>query len=436
MPVHVIVGAQWGDEGKGKVVDLYTEFADVVVRFQGGNNAGHTLVTERDGERQKTVLHLIPSGILHEGKRCVIASGVVLDPQVCLQEIEALRKRGYLQQTSGLLIAADVSLILPYHRALDLAREQSRGAQKIGTTGRGIGPCYEDRVGRRGVMLRDLADEDGLRVKIEANLGEKNALLEAHGATERFEAEALCEELLEMAPRLLPFMGEARRFIYEQQQAGRQIIFEGAQGTMLDVAFGTYPYVTSSHTTSGGACVGAGIAPRAVDSVIGISKAYCTRVGAGAFPTELDDEVGQRLRDMGHEYGSTTGRPRRTGWIDVAALRYAARLNGFTGLAITKLDVLSGLDTVKLAVGYRTADGQSFDEPPLDHGRLSRVEPIYEELPGWEEDLQGARQLDDLPRAARHFLDRLEQLLEVPIVLVSVGPARAETIMVKHPFRG
>lgn len=434
MAANVIIGAQWGDEGKGKVVDLYTEFADIVVRFQGGNNAGHTLVVEKDGEVQKTVLHLIPSGILHATKTCVIGQGVVLDPEVLLAEIDALRQRGYLEGDDQLLIADDASVIMPYHRSLDVLREQAKGEDKIGTTGRGIGPCYEDKVGRRSVFVRDLLDEGRLRTKLDAILSEKNLMLEWYGQ-EPIDLDELVEAFLGYGERIECFVGNAGRFVHEQVSRGRNVLFEGAQGTLLDIGLGTYPFVTSSHTTSGGVCVGTGIAPSQIDGVTGITKAYCTRVGAGPFPTELDDQMGQHLRDTGQEYGSTTGRPRRCGWIDAAALRYAVRVNGFTGLAVTKLDVLSGLEKVKIGVGYKDADGHTYDEPTMDPEKLEGFEPVYEELPGWSEDITGVRVLDELPHEAKHFLERLQTLLEVPISLVSLGPKRAETIVVQNIFR-
>jgi adenylosuccinate synthase len=434
MPAHVIIGAQWGDEGKGKVVDLYTESADVVVRYQGGNNAGHTLVVDRGGEVSKTVLHLIPSGILHAGKTCVIASGVVVDPAICLKEIEALKVRGYLQDDHQLMIASDASVIMPYHRALDVAREAEASGQRIGTTGRGIGPCYEDKVGRRAVLMRDLLDAGLLREKLERELVEKNHLLRRLGQ-EPLEVEALVAEYVGYGSRLKPYIAETGRYVYDQLKRGRHVLFEGAQGTLLDVGLGTYPYVTSSHTTAGGVCVNTGIAPRQLDGVIGITKAYCTRVGEGPFPTELDDEVGEHLRRVGHEYGSTTGRPRRCGWIDVAALRYASRINGFTGLAVTKLDVLTGLKTIKMCIGYKDASGRRHEEPSMDVRVLEGWEPQYEEMPGWSEALHSVREWDELPNAAKHLLRRLETLLEVPVILVSVGPKRAETIVLKHLSR-
>jgi len=435
MSNNVIIGAQWGDEGKGKVVDLFTEFADTVVRFQGGNNAGHTLVVERpDGSVEETVLHLIPSGVLHGGKRCVIASGVVLEPGVLLDEIDALKKRGYEGVVEQLVIAEDASVILPYHQALDQARESAEDQQTIGTTGRGIGPCYEDRVGRRSIFVRDLLDESRLRPKIEQNLAEKNRLLEGLGA-ETFEVDDLVGELLEQGDQLASYIDAVDPILEECVDGTEDVLFEGAQGTMLDIGKGTYPYVTSSHTTAGGVCVGAGIAPRDIDGVIGITKAYCTRVGQGPFPTELDDEVARHLRQVGEEFGSTTGRPRRCGWIDAAALEYASRINGFSGLAVTKLDVLSGLEKVRIGVGYEDEQGNSYDEPVSDAHKYGQFEPVYEELPGWDEDITGVRVLDELPDEAQHFLNRLETLLDVPIVLVSVGPRRSETIVVENVYR-
>jgi len=435
MSTNVIIGAQWGDEGKGKVVDLFTEFADVVVRFQGGNNAGHTLVVEHDrGEVEETVLHLVPSGILHEEMQCVIASGVVLDPSVLLDEIEALREQGYLNSPEQLRVASDASVILPYHRELDVAREESAEQQTIGTTGRGIGPCYEDRVGRRAIFMRDLLQKTTLREKLEQNLAEKNRLLEGMGA-ETYEVDALASRLLSFGEQLEPYLDEVDPLLTRAVERGDDVLFEGAQGTMLDIGKGTYPFVTSSHTTAGGACVGAGVAPRDLDGVVGVTKAYCTRVGAGPFPTELDDEVGRHLRRAGEEFGSTTGRPRRCGWVDAAALRYAVRLNGFSGLAVTKLDVLTGLDTVRIATEYQGPDGETYETPVPDAERYAEFEPVYEELPGWEEDITGIRVLEDLPSEARRFIDRLETLLEVPVVLVSVGPQRGQTIVVENIYR-
>ena len=435
MPAHVVVGAQWGDEGKGKVVDLYTEFADVVVRYQGGNNAGHTLVVGRGDQQAKIVLHVIPSGILHADKLCVIAPGVVVDPRVCLAEIEALRERGHARDASQLAIAQDASVIMPYHRALDLAREgKASGHARIGTTGRGIGPCYEDRVGRRAVMMRDLLDDDRLQDKLDRDLEEKNLLLQFYGQAPLSKSQ-LFDEYRDFGERIAPYVCDARRVIRDQLARGRHVLFEGAQGTMLDVGLGTYPFVTSSHTTAGGVCVNTGVAPSGLDEVIGITKAYCTRVGRGPFPTEIEGGIGEHLQRVGQEFGSTTGRARRCGWLDVAALRYAARINGFTGIAVTKLDVLTGLETIKIAVGYRDAQGNTYDEPPLDAETLEGLEPEYEEMQGWTEDVGQVRQWEDLPRHAKRLLRRVETILEVPITLVSVGPERSETIVMRHLHR-
>ena len=425
MTVHVVIGAQWGDEGKGKFVDIFADEAAFVVRFQGGNNAGHTLVI--DGE--KTVLHHIPSGILREKTRSVLAGGVVVDPKVCLDEIDQLRARGFLQDPEQLTVGAECSVIMPYHRALDAGRESDATGVKIGTTGRGIGPCYEDRVGRRAVFVRDLLDEATLRPKVEAALVEKNLLLERLGAP-TFEAGEIVEEYLTYGARLEPFVREAGRQVRDAVDAGEYVLMEGAQGTMLDVGLGTYPYVTSSHTVSASACVGSGISPRAIDRITGITKAYCTRVGEGPFPTELHDEAGEFLRKAGHEFGSTTGRPRRCGWIDVPALRYASRVNGFTELAVTKLDVLSGLDTICIGTGYRGPKGDPVDEPPVEARRLAELKPVYESMPGWAEDITSAESADDLPEAALRYLERIQELIGVPVTLVSVGPGRRQTFEV------
>lgn len=424
MSTTVIIGAQWGDEGKGKVVDILAGEADMVVRFQGGNNAGHTLVI--DGE--KTVLHHIPSGILRPETRCVLASGVVVDPGVCLREIDGLRERGFLSDESQLTIGSECSVIMPYHRLLDGGREAATHGTKIGTTGRGIGPCYEDRVGRRSVLMRDLLEPNALRAKLQANLVEKNVLLAEFGHDE-LELDAIVEEFLALGERLSPFVRESNRVVRDAVSDGQDVVFEGAQGTMLDVGLGTYPFVTSSHTTSAAVCVGTGVPPNALESIIGITKAYCTRVGEGPFPSELHDDVGQFLRDAGNEYGSTTGRPRRCGWLDLAALRFAARINGMTSLAVTKLDVLSGLDTIRVAKAYRDPEtGETFDEPPADWRILDRVKPIWQVYDGWEEDISDAESLDDLPDAATQYVDAIEDLVGVRVDIVSVGPGRRATL--------
>jgi adenylosuccinate synthase len=427
MAVVIIVGAQWGDEGKGKVVDLYTEHADVVVRYGGGANAGHTLVV--DGK--KLVTHLLPSGVLHRGKTCILGAGMVIDPRTLLEEIDECKARGLLENDSDLVVGERAHAILPFHREIDALRESRAGA--IGTTKRGIGPAYEAKVARRGIRMADLIHPDRLRDLITQNLDELNPYLERLGG-KRHEVGPLLDEALVHGERLRRYLGDAGRVVYDAMRRGKSVLFEGAQGTLLDVDHGTYPYVTSSSTIAGGACTGVGIGPTAVDSVIGIGKAYATRVGGGPFPTELTGPAGDRLRESGAEFGATTGRPRRCGWLDIPALRLAVRLNGLTGLALTKLDVLSGLRPLQLCVSYKL-DGHVLDELPLDAGDVARVEPVYETLDGWTENVGEVRDLDDLPAGARRYLRRLEDLLAIPLYLVSVGPNRAETIVLKNPFR-
>jgi adenylosuccinate synthase len=423
----VIVGAQWGDEGKGKVVDLYSEFADVVVRFGGGANAGHTLVV--DG--QKLVTHLVPSGVLHgRGRRFVLADGMVIDPVVLREEISALAARGVVLG-DDLVIAAGAHVILPIHKMVDEARERGRGA--IGTTKRGIGPAYEAKMARRGVRFADLRDEERLRELIELNLDEVGPYLVARGVTPPT-ADEMVDGYLEHGRALGRHVRDASRLVYDEVRRGQHVLFEGAQGALLDVDHGTYPFVTSSTTTAAGACASCGIGPTEISSVIGITKAYTTRVGGGPFPTEETGEIGQRLRETGGEFGATTGRPRRCGWLDVAALRRAVRLSGLSGLALTKLDVLSGMSSVRLCVGY-VVDGVQRDELPAELRDLEQAQPVYEELEGWPESLRELRDLDGLPTAARRYIRRVEQLTGVPFSLVSVGPARAETIVLKNPFR-
>ena len=435
MPNVVVVGAQWGDEGNGKIVDLLTEHAQVVVRFQGGNNAGHTLVVAG----QKTVLHLIPSGVLHAGKTCVIGNGCVIDPTVLMKEIDALRSRGYLQESSQLMISEHAHVICPWHKHLDALREKARGGGAIGTTGRGIGPAYEDKVARRGIRMHDLLDGDRLRRRVKDRL--TDALEEisrlarlARADEPLMDVEAIVSEYLVLGNRLREFVGEASLFLAEHVRKGTRILFEGAQGTLLDVDHGTYPYVTSSNTVAGNAAVGSGLGPTAIDKVLGITKAYTTRVGGGPFPTELSDATGDRLRKVGDEYGATTGRPRRCGWLDTVVLRYSARVNGMWGLALTKMDILSGLETLKVCTAYEL-DGQRVTELPGDIEEFSRVQPIYEELQGWEQTLAGARTFDDLPPAAQRYVRRIEEIVGVPVVCVSVGAERGETILLQNPFR-
>ena len=429
MPNVVVVGAQWGDEGKGKIVDRFTEFADVVARYQGGNNAGHTLVV--GGE--KTVLHLIPAGVLHEGKTCIIGNGVVVDPTVFMMEIDRLKQKGYLADDSQLVLSLDAHVIMPWHKAVDLAREQSMGAGKIGTTGRGIGPTYEDKVARRGIRVRDLLDPAKLERRVNERLPVAQEELRRLGADAALDAGVITAEYAALGKRLAVYARDASRILHELIKGGRSVLFEGAQGTLLDVDHGTYPFVTSSNTVAANAATGTGVGPTAIDEVIGIAKAYSTRVGGGPYPTEQKGAVGEELRRIGQEFGATTGRPRRTGWFDAVAMRYAARVNGLHGLAIMKLDVLSGFPEIQVAVAYRL-DGKTLDEMPGDPEELERCEPVYESLPGWAEPLKGVRSWDGLPAAAQSYVKRLEVLTGVPVIAVSVGPDREETILLRNPF--
>ena len=428
MPNVVVVGAQWGDEGKGKVVDLFTEHASVVVRYQGGNNAGHTLVVNG----KKTVLHLIPSGMLHPGKVCVIGNGVVVDPEVLCTEIDNLKANGFLQDDAQLVIADAAHVIMPWHKRIDLLREGAMGAAKIGTTGRGIGPTYEDKVARRGVRVYDLVRPDKLRAAVARALPAANAEIERLGG-EPFRAEDVLAAYGKAGERLARYVHDGSLYLAQRAREGAHILFEGAQGTLLDVDHGTYPFVTSSNTVAGNAAVGSGVGPTMIDAVVGITKAYTTRVGSGPFPTELLDDVGDRLRTAGGEFGATTGRPRRCGWLDAVVLRFAARVNGLWGLALTKMDVLTGFSELKIAVAYEI-DGERVEEFPTDAEVLSRVKPIYETLPGWDATLAGCRRYEDLPPTARAYVERIEQLVGVPVTAVSVGADRQETILRQNPF--
>ncbi|MBZ4416991.1 adenylosuccinate synthase [Myxococcus sp. RHSTA-1-4] len=435
MPNVVVIGAQWGDEGKGKVVDLLTEHAQVVVRFQGGNNAGHTLVVGG----QKTVLHLIPSGILHPGKTCVIGNGVVVDPAVLVGEIDALKARGFLKDDGQLLISDNAHVIFPWHKLLDSFREKARGGSAIGTTGRGIGPSYEDKVARRGIRMRDLLNPERLRKRIEERLPLaleelKDLCAQAGADVPQLEVPQVLAEFSALGERLKPYVHDASLYLSEQVRRGARILFEGAQGTLLDVDHGTYPFVTSSNCVAGNAAVGSGLGPTAIDKVMGISKAYTTRVGGGPFPTELNDAIGEQLRKVGDEFGATTGRPRRCGWLDGVVLRYAARVNGLWGMALTKLDVLSGLKTLNICNAY-DLDGQRITELPGDYEDLARVKPIYETMPGWDEKLAGVRTFDELPENAKRYVRRVEEVSGVPVVCVSVGADRGETVLLQNPFR-
>jgi adenylosuccinate synthase len=423
----VIVGAQWGDEGKGKIVDLFTSWADVVVRYQGGANAGHTLVVGGT----KTVLHLVPSGVLHPGKKCLIGNGVVVDPEALLNEIDLLKSRGLLADPHQLVVSENAHVILPYHKAIDAGREKK---EAIGTTGRGIGPCYEDKVARRGVRVRDLLRPEGLRKKLESRLEEANAQIAALKG-EPVTLEPLLKTALAHGERIRPYMGDVSEVLSHEVSRGRAVLFEGAQGTLLDIDHGTYPYVTSSNTVAGNAPVGAGLGPTAIDSVIGITKAYTTRVGNGPLPTELNDATGEKLRTIGAEFGATTGRPRRCGWLDALVLRYAARVNGLSGLAITKLDVLTGFEKLQIAVAYKLPNGKTVSEFPSDPELLAEAVPVYEELPGWKEHLEGLREYGELPTNARRYVERVEQLVGVESIAVSVGAERGQTIVRKNPFR-
>lgn len=428
--VLVVVGTQWGDEGKGKVIDLLAGYADVIVRFQGGSNAGHTLVVE--GE--KFVFHLIPSGILHKGKRCVIGNGVVVDPEVLIEEIDRLKGKGYLEDDSQLLISEQAHLIFPYHKVIDRGRECLRSG-KIGTTGRGIGPAYEDKAARDGIRIIDLVDEAVFRQKLEEQLVQKNYYLTRILQEKTWELEPLFQRYMLYGEKLRRYIANTSLFLTEQIKKGKKILFEGAQGTLLDLDHGTYPYCTSSNTVAGNACSGSGIGPTQIDLVMGITKSYTTRVGGGPFPTELTDEIGLMLRERGGEYGATTGRPRRCGWFDAVVVRHAVRVNGLGALAITKLDTLTGLKRIKICTAYRMGD-EVIDAFPASAEQVARCEPIYEELEGWTEDISGAKDIADLPRPARRYLARIEELVETPIEIVSVGAQRDKTILLRDPFGG
>jgi adenylosuccinate synthase len=426
----VVVGAQWGDEGKGKIVDVFSANADMVVRYQGGANAGHTLVVNG----VKTVLHLVPSGILHADTNCVIAPGVVVDVESLVGEIKKLKDAGHLKNPKQLLVSDSCTLILPYHKAIDAARESTAKNEKIGTTGKGIGPAYEDRASRRAVVLSDLFDEATLKHKIETNLKEKNALLRSLYDHKGFETEELLKFLAPLREELLPYRSrDVSAIVHKAIKSGKKVLFEGAQGALLDILHGTYPFVTSSSTLAGSACTGTGIGPTAIDNVVGIMKAYTTRVGSGPFPTELNDETGEKMRTIGHEFGSTTGRARRCGWIDLMALKYAIRINGITNLALIKMDVLSGFEKVGVCTGYKL-NGEILTEFPTSAIELEKAEPILEWLPGWKEDITKINNLKDLPRNATSYIDFVGNQLGTPIDVISVGPGREQTLWVKPLF--
>ncbi|WP_110647373.1 adenylosuccinate synthase [Salinicola peritrichatus] len=424
----VVLGTQWGDEGKGKVVDLLTESASAVVRFQGGHNAGHTLVI--DG--QKTVLHLIPSGVLRDDKTCVIGNGVVLSPEALIDEIKELEAKG-VPVRERLRLSPACPLILPYHVRLDQAREKARGVAKIGTTGRGIGPAYEDKVARRGLRLGDMLHRERFASKLGEVLDYHNFVLTRYHGEPAVDFQEVLEQAMAFAEELRPMVCDTVSLVHDIRKAGENILFEGAQGSLLDIDHGTYPYVTSSNTTAGGTATGSGVGPLYLDYVLGITKAYTTRVGSGPFPTELFDEFGRHLAEKGHEFGATTGRARRCGWFDAVALRHAVQINSVSGICLTKLDVLDGLENIRVCVGYRSKDGETIDNP-VDSEGYEVVEPLYHDLPGWNESTLGAKRVEDLPANARAYIAFLEQEVGTPIDIISTGPDRNETIVLRNPF--
>ncbi len=424
----VVLGTQWGDEGKGKIVDLLTDQASVVVRFQGGHNAGHTLVIEG----KKTVLHLIPSGVLRDGVQCLIGNGVVLSPEALLKELAELEEKG-VPVRERLKLSPACPLILPYHVALDQAREAKRGNDKIGTTGRGIGPAYEDKVARRGLRLGDLQDEARFARKLREVMEYHNFALQHYYRVDTLDVEEVLAGALTMGEELLPMMSDVTALLHEYRKTEANILFEGAQGSLLDIDHGTYPFVTSSNTTAGGTATGSGFGPLYLDYVLGITKAYTTRVGSGPFPTELFDATGDHLAKRGHEFGATTGRPRRCGWFDAVALRNAVNINSVSGLCLTKLDVLDGLDTIRICVGYTDQSGNPAPNP-IDAEDYDNLVPLYEDAPGWQESTLGAKSLDELPTQARDYISRIEEVVGAPIDIISTGPDRVETIVLRHPF--
>lgn len=427
----VVLGSQWGDEGKGKVVDLLTDQVKYVVRYQGGHNAGHTLVI--NGE--KTVLHLIPSGILRDEVHCIIGNGVVVSLEALMKEVHMLQERGVTTE-GRLLISEACPIILPTHIALDQARERARGKKAIGTTGRGIGPAYEDKVARRGLRIGDLLDAERFAAKLKELMVYHNFILTQYFNEDAIDFDATLTAMLAYADTIRPMVVDVTSLLDEARQADKAILFEGAQGTLLDIDHGTYPFVTSSNTTAGGVATGSGFGPCHLDYVLGIMKAYTTRVGAGPFPTELQNEIGDHLGTKGHEFGATTGRKRRPGWLDIVAMRRAVQVNSISGFCLTKLDVLDGLDEVGLCVGYRYPDGQIVDVPPMAAEDYELVEPIYEYMPGWKETTFGLAEYDKLPEAAKAYVKRIEELLKTPVDIISTGPDRVETILLRHPFQG
>ena len=425
----VVVGTQWGDEGKGKIVDLLAENADFVVRFQGGNNAGHTMVV--GGEQ--FIFHLVPSGIL-QGKICAIGNGVVVDPGVLLEELERLSSRGIDVYPQKFMISERAHVIMPYHKAVDAARENFKGDKKIGTTGRGIGPAYEDKATRRGIRFVDLMDPEALLEKVNTILDEKNFYLKNYLSADTLDSESILGQYQQYAEKLAPYVTNISVVLNRASKQGKQILFEGAQGTHLDIDHGTYPYVTSSNTLAGNACCGAGVGPAEINNVIGIVKAYTTRVGKGPFPTELFDDIGDKIQEKGVEFGATTGRRRRCGWLDTVLLRNSARLNGLSSVAITKLDVLGEIDSLKICTGYEYK-GERMDDFPASLKVLADCKPIYETLAGWPEDISTLKNYDDLPQNVKNYLKRIEELIDTPISIISVSPERDATMVLSNPFR-
>jgi adenylosuccinate synthase len=423
----IVVGLQWGDEGKGKIVDFLSEKADVVARYQGGHNAGHTVVINNE----KFILHLIPSGILYKGKTCLIGNGVVVDPAALIEEINGLKERGI--EISNLYLSKNAHLIMPYHVALDKENEKLRGAKNIGTTGRGIGPCYCDKIGRVGIRVADLLQPSVFKEKLKANLFHINFLIENLYKSSRFDVEVIYDEYMGYAEKLAAYIADTDIIVNKTISEKGNVLFEGAQGTLLDIDHGTYPYVTSSNAISGGACTGLGVGPTKISRVLGIVKAYTTRVGSGPFPTEIKDALGDHLRERGGEYGATTGRPRRCGWLDMVGLRHAVRVNGTTGLVITKLDILDGLETIKICTSYRH-NGKVYEEFPKETNIFEECEPVYEEVEGWTASTLGLKDFSKLPRAAKGYIKRIEKLLGVKVHIISTGQRRDELVLLKDQF--
>ncbi len=429
MPNVVIVGAQWGDEGKGKIVDILSEDADIITRYQGGNNAGHTVIIGED----KFILHILPTGILHAGKKCVIGNGVVVDPGVLISELDGLLQRGHFNDPSSLLISDRAHLILPYHKKLDLGSEKLKGKGMIGTTGKGIGPAYEDKYARTGILCGDLLKEDVFKEKLTTSLAEKNFYLESIMGVKGFELDEIFDEYMAYGQKLKRHITNTTLFLNNAIKECKNILFEGAQGTLLDIDHGTYPYVTSSNASAGGVCSGTGVGPTYIDKVIGVSKAYTTRVGEGPFPTELKEDFGEKLRKQGGELGATTGRPRRCGWLDIVMLRYSVMINGMSGIILTKLDILDNFDKIPICIGYEY-EGEKIQDFPHDPDVLEHCTPYYEEMDGWKEKTSHCQSFEQLPENAQKYIRRIEELIEAEIVMLSLGAKRKEAITLKNPF--